>query len=131
VAVGGERVDGEDLRQPIGGKALWLLIADSNLGQPEHGIDDRMRRRLERHIDANDHPQLTAVDVRLRKTRGPIGLIRLKNRSLSPVAKLFLRAANDVVKTIRPAQLRAGAGRKSKVALTAAASRNASTVDRP
>ena len=40
----------------------------------------------------NEHPQLTAVDVRLRKTRGLIGLITLKSRSPSPVAKLFLRA---------------------------------------
>lgn len=48
----------------------------------------------------NKHPQLTAVDVRLRKTRGPIGLITLKSRSPSPVAKLFLRAAAEVVKTI-------------------------------
>ena len=55
---------------------------------------------------------LMAVDVRLRKTRGPIGLIRLKNRSLSPVAKLFVQAASDVVKTIRPAQSRAAAARK-------------------
>ena len=35
----------------------------------------------------NDHPQLTAVDVRLRSTRGPISLITLKGRSPSPVAK--------------------------------------------
>lgn len=48
----------------------------------------------------NEHTQLTAVDVRLRKTRGPIGLITLKNRSLSPVAKLFLQAAADTVKTM-------------------------------
>ena len=48
----------------------------------------------------NDHPLLTAVDVKVRKTRGPIGLITLKNRSLSPVAKLFLRFAADVVKAI-------------------------------
>jgi hypothetical protein len=27
-------------------------IAGPDLGQPEHGIDDRMRRRLERHINA-------------------------------------------------------------------------------
>jgi DNA-binding transcriptional LysR family regulator len=60
----------------------------------------------------NDHPQLTAVDIRLRKTRGPIGLIRLKNRSLGPVAKLFVQTANEVVKTIRPAQSRAAAARK-------------------
>jgi DNA-binding transcriptional LysR family regulator len=46
----------------------------------------------------NDHPQLTAVDVRLRKTRGPIGLITIKSRSLSPVAKLFLRVAEEVIK---------------------------------
>jgi hypothetical protein len=51
----------------------------------------------------NDHPQLAAVDVRLRSTRGPIGLITLKGGSLSPVAKLFLK----VVKSIRPAQSRA------------------------
>jgi hypothetical protein len=60
----------------------------------------------------NDHPQLTAVDVRLRTTRGPIGLIRLKNRSLSPVAKLFLQEASSVVKTIRPARSRAAAARR-------------------
>jgi DNA-binding transcriptional LysR family regulator len=48
----------------------------------------------------NDHPQLTAVDVRLAKTRGPIGLITLKGRSLSPVAKLFLQVAANVVKTM-------------------------------
>jgi DNA-binding transcriptional LysR family regulator len=48
----------------------------------------------------SDHPQLTAVDVSLRKTRGPIGMITLKHRSLSPVAKLFLQAAAGVAKTI-------------------------------
>lgn len=48
----------------------------------------------------SEHPQLTAVDVRLRNTRAPIGLITLKSRSLSPVAKVFLRAAQDVAKSI-------------------------------
>jgi DNA-binding transcriptional LysR family regulator len=48
----------------------------------------------------NEHPQLTAVDVRLPKTRGPIGLITLKRRSLSPVANLFLQAASGVAKAI-------------------------------
>ena len=48
----------------------------------------------------HEHTHLTSVDVRLRKTRGPIGLIALKNRSLSPVAKLFLQAAADTVKTM-------------------------------
>jgi DNA-binding transcriptional LysR family regulator len=57
----------------------------------------------------NDHPQLAAVDVRLRETRGPIGLITLKGRSLSPVAKLFLQVGAQVVKSIRPARSRAAA----------------------
>jgi DNA-binding transcriptional LysR family regulator len=47
-----------------------------------------------------EHAQLTAVDVRLRKTRGPIGLITLKSRSLSPVARLFLKAATGAIKSI-------------------------------
>jgi DNA-binding transcriptional LysR family regulator len=60
----------------------------------------------------NDHPQLTAVDVRLPETRGPIGLITLKGRSPSPVAKLFLQAASEVVKAIPRA--RPHSGRKSR-----------------
>ena len=55
----------------------------------------------------HDHPQLTAVDVRLRATRGPIGLITLKGRSPSPVAKLFLQVGAEVVKSIHPDQARA------------------------
>jgi len=47
------------------------------------------------------HPQLTPVDVRVPKTRGPIGLITLKGRSLSPVAKLFVKFAGGVIKTVR------------------------------
>jgi DNA-binding transcriptional LysR family regulator len=53
-----------------------------------------------------EHPQLTAVDVRLPTTRGPIGLITLKNRSLSPAAKLFQRSAASVVKEMRASQPR-------------------------
>lgn len=48
----------------------------------------------------DSHPQLTAVDARLPNTRGPIGLIRLKDRSVSPVATLFLETAAGVVKMI-------------------------------
>ena len=50
----------------------------------------------------NVHPQLTAVDVRLPTTRGAIGLIALKDHSLSPVAKLFVQSAAPVVKAIQP-----------------------------
>jgi DNA-binding transcriptional LysR family regulator len=58
----------------------------------------------------NEHPQLTAVDVRLPTTRGPIGLITLKGRSLSPVARLFLEAAAGVVKTMPRIRARSAGG---------------------
>jgi hypothetical protein len=50
----------------------------------------------------NEHPQLTSVDVRLATTRGAIGLIALKDRSLSPVAELFVQSAIPIVKAIQP-----------------------------
>ena len=50
----------------------------------------------------NEHPQLTAVDVRLPTTHGAIGLISLKDRSLSPVAKLFAQSVAPVLQEIRP-----------------------------
>ena len=50
----------------------------------------------------NEHPQLTAVDVRLPTTRGAIGLIALKDRSLSPVAKLFAQSVAPVVQGVKP-----------------------------
>jgi hypothetical protein len=57
----------------------------------------------------NEHPQLTAVDIRLRTTRGPIGLITLKNRSLSPIARLLLQNAADIARSIpRTGPRRAG-----------------------
>lgn len=53
----------------------------------------------------NQHPLLTAVDVGLPTTRGAIGLISLRDRSLSPVAKLFAKSVAPVVEKIRPAQV--------------------------
>jgi len=40
--------------------------------------------------------------VRLPTTRGAIGLIALKDRSLSPVAKLFAQSVAPVLQDIRP-----------------------------
>lgn len=57
----------------------------------------------------NEHPQLAAVDIRLRSTRGPIGLITLKNRSLSSIARLFLQNAADIANSIPRAGLRPSA----------------------
>jgi len=50
----------------------------------------------------DEHPQLTAVDVRLPTTRGAIGMIALKDRLLSPVAKLFAESVAPVVQDIQP-----------------------------
>lgn len=60
----------------------------------------------------SDHPQLGAVDVRLPKTRGPIGLITLKGRSLSPAAERFTRAVATAVKTIPSLRPRAAQKRR-------------------
>lgn len=46
-------------------------------------------------------PLLTALAVDMRTTRHPICLITLKNRSLSPAAKVFIEAAAAVVKTMK------------------------------
>jgi DNA-binding transcriptional LysR family regulator len=57
----------------------------------------------------NEHPQLTAVDVRLPTTRGAIGLISLKDRALSPVARLFAQSVPPVVQDIQPQRALSGA----------------------
>ena len=46
---------------------------------------------------SNDIP-LKVLPIDLSSTRRPIGLITLKNRTLSPIAKLFIDAARDVAK---------------------------------
>ena len=43
---------------------------------------------------------LTALPIELPETRKPIGLITLKRRDLSPVAKLFARCAREVVRPL-------------------------------
>jgi DNA-binding transcriptional LysR family regulator len=43
---------------------------------------------------------LKALPIELPETRRPIGLITLKKRDLSPVAKLFVNCAREVVKPL-------------------------------
>ncbi|CAN7400337.1 LysR family transcriptional regulator [Bradyrhizobium sp. LjRoot220] len=71
----------------------------------------------------NDHPQLTAVDVRLPTTRGAVGLIALKDRSLSPVAKLFAQSILPVVEDIQPQRTLRAALTSRALPQTAPASR--------
>jgi DNA-binding transcriptional LysR family regulator len=47
------------------------------------------------------HSSLTAIAVDMRPTRSPISLVTLKNRSLSPAAKLFTEIASSTAKTIK------------------------------
>jgi hypothetical protein len=54
---------------------------------------------------------LTAIDVRLPTTHGAIGLISLKDRSLSPVAKLFAQSVAPVMQDIQPKRASRGARR--------------------
>jgi len=47
------------------------------------------------------HPSLTAIVVDMRATRNPISLITLRNRSLSPAAKLFTEMASTTAKAVK------------------------------
>jgi DNA-binding transcriptional LysR family regulator len=44
------------------------------------------------------HPGLVALPVELERARNPIGLLRLKDRAVSPVAAVFAQAVRDVVR---------------------------------
>jgi len=44
------------------------------------------------------HPEIKVLPVELSKVRMPIGIVTLKNRTLSPVARLFLDSAREVAK---------------------------------
>jgi LysR family pca operon transcriptional activator len=44
---------------------------------------------------------LKVLPIQLSTTRRPIGIITLANRTLSPVAQLFVKAAHEVAKGLR------------------------------
>jgi DNA-binding transcriptional LysR family regulator len=46
------------------------------------------------------HPFLKVLPVQLPITSGPIGIVTLKNRMLSPVAQLFIDCAREVAKPL-------------------------------
>jgi hypothetical protein len=46
------------------------------------------------------HPTLKALPVDLANARGTIGLIALKNRTLSPLAELFIKTTRAIVKPL-------------------------------
>jgi DNA-binding transcriptional LysR family regulator len=46
------------------------------------------------------HPGLVALPVKLRVGRDPVGIVTLKNRSLSPAAQLFIEQAREITKRL-------------------------------
>jgi DNA-binding transcriptional LysR family regulator len=49
-------------------------------------------------------PAMKALPIDLPMTRGSIGIVTLRNRTLSPVAQLFIEAAREAAKALRKAQ---------------------------
>src|SRR5262245_59283048 len=45
-------------------------------------------------------PKVTVLPVKLQHARAPVGIITLKNRTLSSVAQLFIKAAREVAKPL-------------------------------
>src|SRR5262249_13614411 len=45
-------------------------------------------------------PEITVLPVKLQHARVPVGIITLKNRTLSPVAQLFIDEAREVTKPL-------------------------------
>jgi DNA-binding transcriptional LysR family regulator len=50
------------------------------------------------------HPTLKALPVDLANARGTIALITLKNRTLSPLAELFIETTRAIVKPLAKAR---------------------------
>src|SRR6195256_242985 len=46
------------------------------------------------------HPELKALPVKLPDIRQPVGITTLKNRSLSPVAQMFIESVRELVKPL-------------------------------
>jgi hypothetical protein len=48
----------------------------------------------------DNHPFLSELNVQLPIVRGPIGILTLKRRTLSPVAQLFIDCAHEVAEPL-------------------------------
>ena len=51
------------------------------------------------HFPVN-HPSIKVLPVKLPSTRRPTGIMTLKNRTLSPVAQLFMQCAREMAKPL-------------------------------
>jgi DNA-binding transcriptional LysR family regulator len=46
------------------------------------------------------HPEISVLPIELPKARVPNGIVTLKNRTLNPVAKLFIERAREIAKPL-------------------------------
>jgi DNA-binding transcriptional LysR family regulator len=51
-------------------------------------------------LKLSKHPGIKVLPVKLQHARVPVGIITLKNRTLSPVAQLFIETAREVAKPL-------------------------------
>ena len=49
---------------------------------------------------SNSHPEIKVLPVELPMARIPIGIITLKNRTLSPTTRLFIEHAREVARPL-------------------------------
>ena len=61
------------------------------------------------------HPSIKVLPVELPTTHRPSGIITLKNRTLSPLAQLFIECAREVAKPLAKGQAPSGRARISRV----------------
>jgi LysR family pca operon transcriptional activator len=47
-----------------------------------------------------ERSKIAILPVKLQHARAPVGIITLKNRTLSPVAQLFIESAREVAKPL-------------------------------
>ena len=45
-------------------------------------------------------PEIKVLPVKLPMSRAPVGIVTLKNRTLSPVARIFIEHAREVAKPL-------------------------------
>lgn len=51
-------------------------------------------------LGISKNPRITVLPVKLQREHAPVGIISLKNRTLSPVAQLFIETAREVAKPL-------------------------------
>jgi len=62
-------------------------------------------------LSFSKRPDIKVLPIELQHARVPIGIVTLKNRTLSPVAKLFIETARKVANPLAKVKAKAGSDR--------------------